>query len=71
MSSDYDNEIFDWTNETPHVGPLIPTSIDDQIEMILTYVPEAEYMDLSEAWLLARERDWEAAQAVLFSLDEQ
>jgi hypothetical protein len=45
--------------------------LDEQVEMILNYVPEAEYMDLSEAWLLARERDWEAAQALLYSIDEQ
>ena len=48
---------FDW-NDAIELDPFPDV---DQIEMMLTYVPELEWLDLDEAWLLARERDWDAA----------
>lgn len=50
------------------IESVMPTGLEDKIEMILTYVPEAEYFDFEEAWLMARERDFEAAEEALWSI---
>lgn len=36
-----------------------------EMDLIWTYVPEAEFMSLEDAWKLAQERDREAAEALL------
>jgi hypothetical protein len=53
---------FDWvTPHEPWNDPIFDDiCIDD--EFVLLYVPEAEFLEWSEACLFARERDYEAAQ---------
>jgi hypothetical protein len=52
---------FDW--QEPSNGWVVSDPTDNMVEMITTYVPEAEYMTFEEADLLSRQRDWDAAVA--------
>lgn len=45
----------------------IPCHPED-VELILTYVPEAEHLTFDAALSLAHERDWQAAEDLLWSI---
>lgn len=52
---------FDWQEPDDFVVRYEPED-DYKIQMVLTYVPEAEYLDFTEAYMLARTRDLAAAE---------
>ena len=45
-------------------------SMDEMVELILAYVPEAEYLSFDDAVQLALERDGEAADELLHDVAE-
>lgn len=42
--------------------------VDDKVEMILTFVPEAEYLSYEESLMLALDRDEEAAYDLFMNI---